>query len=76
MEYVPVRIIAAFENMTEDEIIEGYYDGLKNEPEPKGNRSQSYWHGWRNGMVDGRHAKPDEAQRDLARDAIQKGYFR
>ncbi len=51
------------------EIVEGYSDGRMNEPEPSGNRSKSYWHGWRNGMTDGGHALIDDAQRQLARAA-------
>ena len=48
-----------------DEIIEGYFDGRENEPEPQGNRSKSYWHGWRNGMIDGGHMKSDAASKAL-----------
>jgi len=47
-------------------MVEGYLDGFNGEPEPQGNRSRAYWHGWCNGAVDGKHREPDEAQRILA----------
>lgn len=56
----------------DDDLFEGYQDGRANEPEPKGNRSKSYWHGWRNGQVDGGHAESDDAQKQLARDYLRK----
>ena len=49
------------------EVLEGYFDGRAGEPEPGDNRSRSYWHGWRNGALDGGHRKKDEAQAALAR---------
>lgn len=54
------------------EIIEGYWDGYDNGPRPSGNRSKAYWHGWRNGMVDGKHAEIDPAQRALVRAVIAR----
>lgn len=37
----------------EDEMLEGYQDGRKQDsPEPSGNRSKSYCHGFRNGRDD------------------------
>lgn len=37
------------------EVLEGYFDGRKNEPPPGANRSDSYAHGWFCGMHDGHH---------------------
>ena len=62
----PVVTVEELETLDEAEMIEGYSDGFSNEPRPSGNRSKAYWHGWRNGMVDGKHADPDEAQAILA----------
>src|SRR3954463_9868084 len=56
--------------MDEAEMVEGYQDGRDNAP-CGDNRSESYWHGWRNGMVDGGHAKGGEGQRLLARRLIK-----
>lgn len=52
--------------LEEGEMVEGYRDGFSGEPEPGGNRSRAYWHGWRNGNTDFRRAHPDDAQRSLA----------
>ncbi len=47
----PVRTLAELDQLDDVEIQEGYFDGRNNEPEPRagGNRSRSYWHGWRVG---------------------------
>ncbi len=63
----PVVTLAELDTLDDDELLEGYHDGRANEPQPSGNRSKSYWHGWRNGMVDGGHMEGDAAQRELAR---------
>lgn len=70
MTYVPIRRAKQLENLDDAEMLEGYRDGFKNEPEPKGNRSISYWHGWRNGAVDGGYREIDSAQGELARDYV------
>ena len=61
-----VSTMYELDTLDSDEVIEGYFDGRKNEPEPQGNRSKSYWHGWRNGMIDGGHMKSDAASKALA----------
>lgn len=60
----PIQSLADLAALSEAEMIEGYHDGRQNFP-CGGNRSKDYWHGWRNGMVDGGHATADEAQRVL-----------
>lgn len=67
--FIPVTTVADLATLDEAEMLEGYLDGFKGEPEPGGNRSRSYWHGWRNGAVDGHHRKSDLAQQMLA-DAV------
>jgi len=62
----PVTTIADLDQLDSDEMYEGFRDGFKGEPEPGGNRSRAYWHGWRNGAVDGGHREKDEAQAVLA----------
>ena len=65
---MPVTTLVDLDALNDDEILHGYRDGRKNDPEPGGNRSRAYWHGWRNGRVDGRHvADPDPAQQQLVR---------
>lgn len=53
-------------------MVAGYMDGLYNAAAPGSDKSRSYWHGWRNGMVDGRHAEMDDAQAMLARELVGK----
>jgi hypothetical protein len=55
------------------EVVEGYMDGLAGDSEPGDNRSPAYWHGWRNGAVDGGHRSKDEAQAILARRVLREG---
>jgi hypothetical protein len=64
-ERAPVTTFAELKTLDGDEIAEGYRDGMAGDPEPGGNRSKSYWHGWRNGRVDGKHAQPDAAMIEL-----------
>lgn len=47
----PVVSVDDLSTLDDAEIIEGYLDGRDGLP-CGGNRSRSYWHGWRNGMVD------------------------
>jgi ribosome modulation factor len=71
-EFTLVSTLADLDTLDETEMLEGYRDGLANEPEPGGNRSRSYWHGWRNGMADRGLRPVDEAQRDLAREYLAR----
>ncbi|WP_327210847.1 hypothetical protein [Rhizobium leguminosarum] len=57
--------------MSNDDMIEGYFDGKKSDLDelPKGsNRSDSYKHGWRNGRDD-RKGAPRSSASDLRREA-------
>ena len=71
MTYIAIRKKTLLTNLDNEELLEGYNDGRKNEPEPKGNRSISYWHGWRNGMADAGHQEIDSAQRELAKSYLR-----
>jgi ribosome modulation factor len=71
-EFAPVRTLADLDTLDDAEVVEGYRDGLANEPEPGNNRSRSYWHGWRNGMSDRGLRAIDEAQRELARAVVAR----
>ena len=72
----PVATVEELSALDNDEIVEGYMDGFDNEPAPGDNRSKSYWHGYRNGQVDGGHVAADAAQVALAKEIIESGYFR
>jgi hypothetical protein len=65
---IPLRRAAQIAGLDKEDVIEGYYDGRNNMPEPGNNRSFSYWHGWRNGMVDAGHRGMDDAQLELSAD--------
>lgn len=65
-ERTPVRTLEDLYSLDHIEILEGYMDGLENFPAGE-NRSRSYWHGWRNGMMDKGHMPHDEASAELAR---------
>ena len=66
-EFRPVSTMPDLCVLDEFEIAEGYWAGLRGEPEPVASTiSRSYWHGWRNGAVDGGHRPKDEAQARLA----------
>lgn len=67
---VPIRTVAELDALDSTEIMEGYFDGFDGELEPGDNRSLSYWHGWRNGAVDGGHREKDDAQALLAREVV------
>jgi len=70
--YIPIRRVASLDLVDDGECVEGYLDGFRGDPEPMGNRSLSYWHGWRNGAVDGGHRAKDEAQAELACDNLSR----
>lgn len=72
----PVRTVADLDTLNMSEMLEGYHDGYIGEPEPGDNRSRSYWHGWRNGAVDGKHREGDAAQRELAAAVVARGDFK
>jgi hypothetical protein len=62
---VPVSDPHTLSTLDDAEMVEGYKDGFAGFP-CGDNRSRSYWHGWRNGMVDSGRAKTDAAQMLLA----------
>jgi hypothetical protein len=75
-EYTPISSVAELALLNSDEIIEGYRSGSRGEPEPDSTKSKSFWHGYRNGLVDFGHWKGDEHQTALARDCIAHGIFK
>jgi len=67
----PVTTVDEVLALDTDDVIAGYFDGRAGDNEPGDNRSKSYWHGWRNGRVDGGHDEKDMAMAILARRAAQ-----
>ena len=72
----PITDPAELTGLDDAETVEGYMDGHNGEPEPGDNRSKSYWHGWRNGSIDGGHREKDAAAAELARRVIAEGYLK
>jgi hypothetical protein len=68
---IPITKVTDLDRLDTDEVVEGYRDGFANE-RCGDNRSQSYWHGWRNGMTDGGHAPKTAEQAALCRDFLAK----
>lgn len=59
----PCPKCGGLENGANDEMIEGYKDGLDlSSPDPSGNRSFSYLHGFANGRDDRRGSPRDTAE--------------
>ena len=65
-EFKPVQTVGDFRMLDDGETLEGYLDGFHGEAAPDSTRSRSYWHGWRNGMVDSARSLPDQAYLTLA----------
>ena len=70
-EYAPVTTVQDLDSLNDDEIMAGFEAGLDGAPEPYDSQTRSYWHGWRNGAVEGGHMRRDDAQRALT-EAIQR----
>jgi len=66
MNFVPVRTVADLETLDQDEMVRGYIECKRGDPEPGANRGRAYWHGWRNRMMDYGELKIDDASRSLA----------
>ncbi len=68
---IPITTLIDLDSLDDAEVLVGYRDGLEGDQEPGDNRSLSYWHGWRNGRVDGGHTLKDAAQARLAREVVR-----
>jgi len=66
-EFKPVATVADFSSLDDGDVLEGYLDGFHGGPIPNSSHSRSYWHGWRNGMVDSERQAADWAQEALKR---------
>lgn len=70
-EFNPVSTAADLALLDGDEIVEGYRAGLRGAPEPGSDKSRSYWHGWRNGMVDSHRMEMDSAMWHLVEEHVR-----
>lgn len=68
MNFLPVRTKADLDSLDQDQILEGYISAKQGDPEPGPNRGRSYWHGWRNRMIDMQEHPLDDASLALIKD--------
>jgi hypothetical protein len=62
-----VTTLEELDSLDQAALLRGYSAGLKNDADFS-EREKGYWHGYLNGLVDGKHsARPSEAQMKLAR---------
>jgi len=66
----PVQTMADLDTLDEAQIVEGHLSAERGDPEPGPNRGCSFWHGWRNRMMDLGAMEHDEASRNLAREFV------
>lgn len=65
-EFKPVSTRQDLLNLDTNDIVDGYWHGFYGNPEPGSDKSRSFWHGWRNGMVDSKRMEMDCHMRQLA----------
>ena len=73
----PLRRATELDDLDERDLMAGYWAGFGGDGhEPSAEFNRSYWHGWRNGMIDSKKMKGDATSAALARDVVQTGYLR
>lgn len=75
-EFLSAATVEDLSSLDEAEMLEGYQSGYKGEAEPGSDRSRSFYHGWRNGMVDSKRLVATPEQLNLAREVVQSGYLK
>lgn len=70
-EFAPITDMETLNKQDEAEMVAGYMAGRENAPVPGSDKSRAFAHGWRNGMVDFKHATGTEAQAQLAREYVK-----
>jgi hypothetical protein len=76
MNFDPVRTKADLKTLDDDEIMAGYRETGRDDPEPGVNRGRAYWHGWRNRMMDLGEIPIDAAARQLAHEVAPGGVMK
>jgi ribosome modulation factor len=76
LERTPVSTVEELRTLDERDVISGYWAGFNGREEPGVEFNRSYWHGWRNGMMDQGRLKPDAASAALASAVVESGYLR
>jgi hypothetical protein len=73
MNFEPVTTKVDLLLLDPDEIMAGYSEARLGDPEPGVNRGRSYWHGWRNRMMDLRVIEIDDGHRRLVHEIAPGG---
>lgn len=68
MTRIRVRRLSALAGLDEGEIAAGYMAGTRGAPEPGGDASYAFWHGWCSAAIDRGDRRWDEAQAELVDD--------
>ena len=76
MNFAPVRTKADLDKLEDDEIVAGYLETRRGDPEPGPNRGRSYWHGWRTRMMDYGEIEIDCDHRHLVHEIARFGVRR
>lgn len=71
-EYRPLSSACDLDVLDDADCVAGYRAGLNDAPEPGSDKSKSYWHGWRNGMMDKGRLPIDGAARNLAHEFARR----
>lgn len=71
----PVATLDDLDQLDTAECIVGYFDGRNDapEPQPNGNRSRAYWHGWKCGMQDAGRLEVDDINARLVAAYVKRG---
>lgn len=74
--FAPVRTKADLDTLDHDEIVAGYTEARRGDPEPGPNRGRAYWHGWRVAMMDMGEIEIDADHRHLVHEIAPGGVLR
>lgn len=71
-EFTPVTTMSELNLLNEDDILQGYRDGLWGWATPDSTKSRGWHHGYANAMVDTWQAKITPEQAKLAREYVKQ----
>jgi len=71
-EYQPLSSVRELDVLDGDDCMAGYLAGLDGALEPGSDKSKSYWHGWRNGMMDKGELPIDWPATNLAAEFVRR----
>jgi hypothetical protein len=69
--FTPIATLDDLNSLDEDEILAGYRDYRRGDPEPGPNRGRAYWHGWMNAARDDGERPITAETRQLAREYLR-----